>query len=290
MIIQKVTKYILISSFIFIISTFAFGQNQTYEGFYSAQFFDIFNGASIKTAVFEVKPDGAISGTMKDGDVTLIFNGKVEKKGKFTAQTATTDGTTFIIKGKIPPKNQSEKVEFIRKTVERSNGGKQITENSISGFMRVSEPPKPETVYQDSGIEDTGKTFLKIDHKNPLFGKEWKDQTAKVEVKVGNSYDVRLTEETELGKRNLVFAFRMREGQTFQLAEQTITLIYSESNKNPSDYRGFLKYTKPQLVSGKIEIISENDKTVVFKLTNVRIPDRQGEFVQIDGFVYAERI
>ena len=139
-------KYLLLLLLFF--PTIAFGQD--YTGNYRAFFFNLFSEPRTITAEFEIKPDKSISAKVKVGYEIIIFNGEINKKGKFEAFTKKEGNTIYKLIGTI---DKDHKISFIRRFEKRSSGNKNVSENGLQGtFAKI---PKTENTVETTLISSS---------------------------------------------------------------------------------------------------------------------------------------
>jgi hypothetical protein len=118
--------------------TFAFGQS--YTGNYRAIFLTISTNTTAIIAEFEVKSDNSIIGKIKVGDEIKLFNGTVDKKGKFEAVSQIEGNTVYKLKGRFDKDN---KISFVRRVQIDSGLNKSVSENGFDGtFSNVEKTPE----------------------------------------------------------------------------------------------------------------------------------------------------
>lgn len=284
--------------------TLTFGQN--YTGNYRAVFFNLFSDPKTIVAEFEVKSDNSINGKVKVGDEIKLFNGSVDKKGKFEAVSQPEGNTVYKLKGKFDKDN---KVSFIQRVQVGSGMNKSVSENGFEGtFSKVTAvekpvdspklPPMPQVE-----VVDNGKSLVKIQHSNPLFGNEWSDlmatitfsssiQRTMVKQDSADYFDLVLKSKTE-GQQRLSIASRNYSlTQKLWKANELRYISYREelgTNRN-SFSAGATMETDPFYADGKLEIVKETDTQIVFKLSNFKIKRfAKQDFVVLNGFIYADK-
>lgn len=280
--------------FLFCIPIFAFGQNKSFKGFYQTKFFNFLGDVKVIEGEFEVKENNAIAGTVKLGNDSKILQGTVDSKGKFEARTQPENGATTIVKGELPVNGKEGKVSFIQRVEQKGNGGKSVSESGINGFIKSISPP---VELKDVGIVDNGKTLLWFQHSNPLFGKEWADSPASVEIKnTADQTAIEVTMKLKTDSMERRFRFRMLRRQPEQKIwkwEDLSISSYAESRKTADGKEdlNFFMGSQGNVTGGQIEIAGENENEIIFKITNLRIKKlSQEDSVQIDGFIHAAKI
>lgn len=282
----------------FFFSTVILAQNQDFKGFYQARFVNILENVNLIEAEFEIKGDNSILGTVKLDDKTETLRGTIEPKGKFEIKSETVNNYTIIIKGDLSSKNADKKISLVRRFSEKTPGNKRVSENSISGFVSKTSPPtvvkEPETASVN--IADNGKTQLLLRYANPLFGSDWKDFPAT--VKIGNStpqttYETQMKIKSENEERWFrFFIVRRNQEQKIWLGKDVGMSSYGELKKSAdgSETRNFFLGTKRNILSGQIEIVGENEREMIFKITNYQIKRHlEEDSITIDGYIYAEK-
>lgn len=269
----------------------AFGQNSSFKGFYQAQFFNVFGEVKIIRADFEVKADNTIVGILQFGADTEIIQGQVTAKGKFEVRTPVANNTVTIIKGEFPVTKNNGKVSLIQRTEQKGNGSKSVSENGISGFIKQFAPP---VELKDVGIIDNGKTQLWFQQPNPLFDKEWSDAptTVKISNIAGRVIEIELRSEATNPARRFTLRLNFRQAdQKIWSGADIPKILYAERQSDSSGkLEGFNLFTgrNSDTTSGQIELVSEGENEMVFKITNLKVQETSGEdFVQIDGYIHA---
>lgn len=268
-----------------------YGQKQSYRGFYQTRFFNVFGEVKVIEAEFEVQENSAIVGKLKLGNDTKILQGQVESNGKFEVRTSSENGVVTLIKGQFPVTKNEGKVSLIQRTEQKGKGSRSISETGISGFIKQITPPAE---LKDVGITDDGKTLLWFQHSNPLFGKEWSDYPATVKKNGGvpqTAFEVEMKLDTPETERRFRFRIVVRDtGQKVWLGKDLSISSYGETKKSADGKEAinFFMGSTGNVLGGQVEIVSENDKEVVFKITNLRIKNVINDnYVQIDGYIHA---
>lgn len=291
---------------------FAFGQ--TFAGNYRAILFNFFSEPKTIIADFEVKADNSLNGRVKIGEQIQVFSGTVEKNGKFEAVSEREGEMFYKLKGRF---DQNNKISFIQRTQKGSGLNKSVSENGIEGtFAKVTvTKPKVETPNDPSQpqveLTDNGNSQMKIQQSNPLFETDWSDFTALVSF--GNSTKTPVSSESRkiIGTADASDYFVLRakskvEGQQsltisvpYKSPDQKIwrqnqlrTVSYREINGD--DRNTFLAsamlQTDPRYANGTLEIVSETETRIVFKLTDFKIKRLiKEDFATINGYVYADK-
>lgn len=294
-------KYLLLLLLLF--PTISFGQD--YTGTYRAIFFNLFSEPRTIIAEFEIKPDKSISAKVKVGDEIKIFNGEIDKKGKFEAFSQKEGNTVYKLIGKFDKDN---KISFIQRIEERSSGNKNVSEKGLEGtFAKI---PKTENTVETTSISssveliDNGKSWLQINHSNVAFGDLWTDFTAKVTF--GNSLTNTIGTDQKPDYFSLFIDSKIVGQQRINLNTMTYfpfqkvweskhirTISYREIDNEKSIRNSFITSSdyylnNPQYANGKLEIVKETETLIVFKITNLKIKRiAKTDFVEINGFIYA---
>jgi hypothetical protein len=270
---------------------FIFGQNQNYQGFYQTQFFNVFGNVKVIRADFEVRDDNTITGKIESGGTTKIIQGQVTSKGKFEARTLPENNVVTIIRGEFPRGGKDGKVSLIERTEQKGNGSKSVSENGISGFIKQVSPPAE---LKDVGIADNGKTLLWFQHSDPLFGKEWADapSSAKISNIVGRAAEIEIRSDVTNPARRFKFRINFRQPDQKIWAGSTIPLVsYTErkmDNAGKLEQINLFTGGNDDAMSGQVELISETENEMVFKITNLKFKKVGAEsFVQVDGYIHA---
>ncbi|MEP7237842.1 MAG: hypothetical protein ABI685_08260 [Ferruginibacter sp.] len=264
-----------------------FAQISKYQGKYHATSFSISGGEKMKTD-FEVKADGTLTGNFTIGDKDEIvlkdLQGKANGKGKFEAQVNQADGTIFSINGYLPFEKEKSSISFVLKKIVTGNGSKRVSETGATGFiMRLSEAESAPEI----DIVDEGKTYLLLGGTNLLFSDAWWPVTSTFTI---TSYETNTFKTIEIKDesgdfiRHFRFALTEQPGKNTWLASEGFAVSYKETKATEKS-----NYLIKQ--SGKIELVSEDDKEIVFKITNLQLKKLVGEnIVRIDGYVHAAKI
>lgn len=292
-----------IISILLLFPMLAFGQSFT--GNYRAVFFNLFSEPKTIIAEFEVKTDNSIIGKVKVGDEIKLFNGSVDKKGKFEAVSQAEGNTVYKLKGKFDKDN---KIFFIQRIQVGSGLNKSVSESSLEGTfakfektIEVVDSPKPLLKVE---LVDTGKSWIKIQHSNPLFGTEWTEclselsfgSTAKnmagVKADSADYFNLVLKSKTE-GQQRLSISTRNYSltQKSWKAADLRYISYREESGANRNSFSaGATMQTDPFFADGMLEIVKETETQIVFKLSNFKIK-RFGkqDFVVLNGFIYAEK-
>jgi hypothetical protein len=289
---------------IIIFPTFAFGQN--YTGNYRAVFFNLFSEPKTIVAEFEVKSDNSINGKVKVGDEIKFLNGSVDKKGKFEAQSQAEGNTVYKLKGKFDKEN---KISFVQRVQIGSGMNKSVSENGFEGTFskvaavekNVDSPKSPSTPQVE--LVDNGKSRIKIQHSNPLFGNEWLDLTATitfsssvqktvVNQSAADYFNLVLKSKTE-GQQRLSIVTRNYSAtqKTWKAKDLRYISYLEESGTNRNSFSaGATMETDPFFADGMLEIFKETDTQIVFKLSNFKIKRfAKQDFVELNGFIYADK-
>ncbi len=283
---------------ILLFPTFAFGQN--YTGNYRAVFFNLFSEPKTIIAEFEVKLDNSIIAKVKVGDEVKPLNGKVDKKGKFEAVSQKEGNTTYKLKGKFDKNN---KISFIQRVQVGSGLNKSVSESGFEGtFSKVEKPVEQvEPLKTNPPVElvDNGKSWLKIQPANPMFGNEWKDFSAKIiAMNNGNapSYKIQINSDSVAGQQTLTLLFPTFGNNKVWKAEHFDMLTYLEKDKKTFARNSFLltadiyKENPAEFLNTRIEIVKETETQIVFKLANFKIKRvAKDDFVELNGFIYADK-
>lgn len=290
-------KFIL--SLFLLFPTFAFGQSNT--GNYRAVFFNLFSEPRTIVAEFEVKSDNSIIGKVKVGDEVKIFNGLVDKKGKFEAVSQTEGNTVYKLKGKFDKDN---KISFIQRVQVGSGLNKSVSENGFEGtFAKVATPPVENTqpvVNSEFTMVDNGKSQLNIQHSKLLFGNQWTDFVGSLVYK-GSADEKRLELRVDVTvdqqKRSIrIYTKPLLPNQKVWKTTHLQTASYREEKLNTDERNSFLTgdliyQENSALQTGTLEIVKETETQIVFKLANFRIKRLVGQdFVELNGFIYTEKV
>ncbi len=284
---------------ILLFPTLIFGQSFT--GNYRAIFFNLFSEPKTIIAEFEVKSDNSIIGKVKVGDEIKLFNGTVDKKGKFEAVSQIEGNSVYKLKGKFDKDN---KISFVQRVQVGSGLNKSVSENGFEGsFAKVAQvvnQPSDSTTNQPKvELIDNGKSWVKIEHSNLLFGNQWTDFIGKVMFKdSANERRIELTANVTIDqqKRSIrIFTKPMLPNQKVWKTTDLQTASYREESEKNNERNSFLTaehiYKENlALQNGTIEIVKETETQIVFKLANFKIKRLiKEDFVVLNGFIYADK-
>lgn len=289
---------------------FAFGQSFT--GNYRAVFFNLFSDPKTIIAEFEVKTDNSLNGKVKVGEQLKTFSGTVAKNGKFEAVSEREGEMFYKLKGKFDKNN---KISFIQRTEKGSGLNKSVSENGIEGTFAKAAVTKPKVENPNDSqpeveMSDNGKSRLNIQQSAPLFGFDWSDFTSLVSF--GNSTKTPLGSESKkiTGTDDASDYFVLRAKSKVE-GQQSLTItipykspeqkIWRQNEVKVASYRevkvgdrntflaSAMFQTDPRYSGGTLEIVSETETRIVFKLTDFKIKRLiKEDFVTINGYVYAE--
>jgi hypothetical protein len=284
--------------------TLAFGQS--YEGKYRAVFFNLFSTTNITIAEFEVKADNSLNGTIKIDALFMPFSCTIDKKGKFEAIIEQFGNSTYKLKGKFDKDN---KISLVQRNQVGSGLNKSVSENTLEGtFSKVKENPtaKVENTNSSPKIElvDTGKSWLKMQFSNPLFGNDWSDFAT--EITFSSSVKMTSASQDSADYFNLVLKSKIEGQQRLSIASANYSTTQKlwtakdlryisyreelETNRN-SFMAGATMQTDPFYTDGTLEIVKETQTQIVFKLSNFRIKRfAKQDFVVLNGFIYADKV
>ena len=263
-----------------------FAQISKYQGKYHAISFSISGGEKMKTD-FEVNADGIINGdfTIGANDETVFkdLQGKTNAKGKFEAQVTQADGTIFSINGYLPFEKEKSSISFVQKKIVTGNGSKHVSETGATGFItRLSEQESAPEI----DIEDEGKTYLFFGNTSLLFANAWWPVTSSfttTNYQTNTFKTIEIKDESGDSIRYFRFALAEQPGKKTWLASEGFTVSYKETKGTEKNH-----YMIKQ--SGKIELISETNNEIVFKITNLQLKKLVGDnTVRIDGYIHAAK-
>lgn len=268
---------------------------QSFVGNYRAVFFNLFSEPRTVVAEFEVKQDNSVVGKVKVGNEFKTFSGTVDKKGKFEVVSEPEGNTVYKLKGKF---DKDKKISFVQRVQVGSGLNKSVSENGLEGtFAKIEKivETKPPVVTGD------GKNQLQIQQSNPIFGTSWTTFTARVISKKDNNgiiREIEISEKNEIQERRLQILTRpsLPTEKFWKLNGIDIAYTtYKEQNRTTGERNSFTATSDTYknnsiLQDGIIEIVSEDEAQVVFKLTMFRIK-RLGkdDFVELNGFIYANK-
>lgn len=296
-------KFIIFLLLIF--PTLTFGQ--TYTGNYRAIFFNLFSEPKTIIAEFEVKTDNSLYVKVKVGEEVKVFNGSVDKKGKFEASSQAEGNSIYKLKGKFDKDN---KILLVQRNQVGSSLNKSVSESALEGtFAKVAATEtKSETspkTQPNPPVEliDNGKNWLKIQHSNPLFGNQWSDLTAKITF--SSSVQKTVVKQDSADYFNLVLQSKTEGQQRLSIASRNYSTVqklwtaadlryisYREENgKNRNSFSaGATMETDSFYADERLEIVKETETQVVFRLSNFKIKRfAKEDFVELNGFIYADK-
>lgn len=295
---------------ILLLPTLAFGQS--YEGSYRAVFFNLFSEPKMIVAEFEVKADNSLNGKIKIDDLLKTFSGTVNKNGKFEAVIEQAGNFTYKLKGKFDKNN---KISLVQRNQAGSGLNKSVSESALEGkFSRIDSAQTTSANKTQPQVEliDNGKSWLRVDQSNPLFGTSWTDFTAIINF--GNSSKTPVGSESKrvTGTAEasdyfvLLVKSKIKNQQTLRInaplyidgkkiwrQNELRVISYREGSgeqRNSFLAGGETIRTDSRYADGKLEIVNETDTQIVFKLTNFKIKRIVKEdVVIINGFIYADK-
>lgn len=294
---------------ILLLSSPAFGQS--FEGSYRAVFFNLFSGQKMVVAEFAVKADNSLSGKIKIDESVKTFSGTVDKKGKFEAIIEQNGNYVYKLKGKFDKANT---ISLVQRNQSGSGLNRGVSESAIEGkFSKIvlAETNSANPDQPKADLIDNGHSCLKIEHSSPLFGGECTDFTASISF--GKSTKTPVGSEskkiTGTGEASDYFVVEVKSKIEGQQALRINVPLYAPDKKvwrqkelRAVSYRevkdeqrisfitGATLQTDSRYDAGRLEIVSESETRIVFKLTNFKIK-RLGkeDFVTLDGFIYADK-
>lgn len=300
-------KFILLAILLFPLSAFG----QSFEGNYRAVFFNLFSGQKVIVAEFTVTADNALSGKIKIDKSVKTFSGTIDKKGRFEAVIEQSGNYTYKLKGKFDKDN---KISLVQRNQSGSELNKSVSESAIEGkFSRIAaaETNSASPVQPKAELIDIGQSRLTIEHSEPLFGGIWTDFNASVSF--GNSAKTpagseskKVTGTREASDYFVLLVKSKTEGQQAlrinvpnyapgkkiwgQKELRAITYREVKDEQKNSFLTGAMLQADSRYDAGRLEIISESETQMVFKLTNFKIK-RLGkeDSVTLNGFVYADK-
>lgn len=261
-------------------------QVSKYQGKYHATSLAIFGAEKMKTD-FEVSADGMIKGnyTIGEKDETIVqgLQGTTNQKGKFNAQVTMNDGTILSIEGNLPLENEKGMISFSQKKIVKSSGSKNISESGATGFIiRLSA----EESALERNLDDNGKTHILFENNSTLFTNDWSPDSTVFSItsNQGKTFKkIEINENSNDAMRYFRFSLEEQSGKKVWLADESVSVIYRE--KKGTQRNSFLEKK-----SGKIELVSEDDKEIIFKISNLQLKKLgSDEVVRIDGYIHAAK-
>ena len=135
-------------------------------------------------------------------------------------------------------------------------------------------------------MKDEGKTHLLFASTSMRFTNEWRPVTTSFtkfgyETKTFKTIEIKDASGDSI--RYIRFALPELPGKKTWLANEGFTVSYRETKGTEVN-----SYMTKQ--SGKIELVSEDDKEIVFKITNLQVKKLASEnIVRIDGYIHAAK-
>ena len=253
-------------------------------------------------AEFTVSTDNSMNGKLKIEADVKTFSGTVDKKGKFEAIIEQNGNYAFKLKGKFDKEN---KISLVQRNQTGSGLNRSVSESATEGkFSKIAaaetNPANPDQPKAD--LTDTGQSHLKIEHSEPLFGGFWTDFAASVssgnsaKTPVGSEasdyFVVEVKSKIE-GQQSLrINVPNYAPGKKIWRQNELRSVSYREvkGEQRNTFLTGATLQTDSRYNQGRLEIVRETDRQIVFKLTNFKIK-RLGkeDFLTLDGFIYADK-
>ena len=283
------SRIILSLSLLILLSTSVFGQS--YEGFYRARFLSP-DGSVNPSAEFEIQSNGAVTGKIMVGESITIIRGKVDASGNLKAESVSQNGVSYVLKAEMKPGKRITLTSRSETITAGSRANSQV-------FMQGNYTRIEKSAAQLAPISTSEKSELIVEQPDPLFEKEFSSGEAKVIVEKNafiTVYHLQMIGGAETTERGFYFSIARPQDSPQKIwnAEHIRALNYVEKTENfkkinrfRTNYEMWLK--NRDIVSGQIELVSENSRQMVFRITNLRIKNEaNNDSAIINGIVYAE--
>lgn len=281
-------KTILTLVFLIWLSVAVFGQS--YEGFYSAKFLAL-GADSSPLAEFEIQTNRAVVGKIIVDKSTIAIRGQVDSSGKLEA-SGSGNSTFYTLKADLSRDQKITLTSRLQTNVAgRQSNSQSYSQGTYSKIVKTSE--------KSNLALDSKKSELQVEQPNPLFEKTFFPEISRILVKKNDfftTYNLEMMGGGENSERGFYFTIArpQNSAQKIWKAENIRFLNYVEKSENytkinrfRTNYEMWLK--NRNIVSGEIELISEDGRQMVFKINNLKIKNEAGEdFVTINGLIYCE--
>lgn len=281
-------KYIflmLLLSAVFSITVFG----QSYEGNYRAKFISLDKNIN-PVAEFQITSGRTVNGKILIGETVTIIQGTVNEIGNLEAKS--TGKIIYTLKADLS--RNDGKITFNSRSAENAFGRQSFSQMAMQGnFSRI------EKAAVSSEKSASKESVLSIEQPSPLFAaKEFSSAQAKVIVEKDGFlriYHLQMSDETQTTERGFYFSLARPESSTQNIwrIENIRALNYVEKIEKFTRISRFrsnydLWRQNKDIVGGQIEIISENNNLIVFKITNLKIKNESSlNVATINGIIYA---
>lgn len=283
------SRIILSLSLLILLSTSVFGQS--YEGFYRARFISLDRGVN-PSAEFEIQSNGAVMGKIIVGESITIIRGEVDASGNLKAESITKSGASYLLKADM---KLGQRITLTSRSETVTAGNRANSQAIMQGnYSRIETP-----AAQFPPSSTSGKSELMVEQPSPLFEKEFSSGEAKVIVEKNaslNVYHLQMMGGAENTERGFYFSIARPQDspQKIWKAENIRALNYVEKTENLTKINRFrttyeMWLRNRDIVSGQIELVSENSRQMVFRITNLKIKNEANhDTAIINGIVYAK--
>ena len=289
-------KKIVSVLFLLCLSISLFGQNQSFVGSYRAHFISITDEPETSVE-FEVQPNGTVIGKITVGETVTAIRGQVDSAGNLEAKSEG-GNANYVLKSDL---SRGGKITLANRSETKTAGNRNVSKYMVQGYYSKIETP----AAQNLPPSVNPKSELLIEQPNPLYEKNFSAATVKVVVEkkpLLTLYHLEMTGGEEMDERGFYFSIARPQdsAQKIWKAENIRALNYVEKigfdqktakyaniNRFRADYEMWLK--NRNVYSGEIELVSEDSRQMVFKVTNLKIKNEvNNEMVTINGIVRAE--
>lgn len=264
---------------------------QSYEGFYRVRFISIDKNIN-PTAEFEIQSNGTVTGKIIINGSSTTIRGNVDSSGNLEAVSGSESSTKFTLKADL---KQNGKITLMSRSQTNTVGNQ-----SNSGMFMQGTYSKIETSTNSSWLLPYGgRSELTIEQPNPLFEKTFSSLKAKVLIEKKDSFNIyhlEMIEESQNTERGFYFSIARPKDSSQKIwkIDNIRALNYVEKTENfnkigrfRTDYEKWLK--NKDIASGEIELVSEDNRRMVFKINNLKIKNEaNNDFAMINGTVYAD--
>lgn len=284
------SKILFSLAFILFLLPFAvFGQS--YEGFYRARFISLDRNLN-PIAEFEIQSNGNVTGKIIFNGSSTMIRGKIDSLGNLEAVSGSDSSTKYTLKADL---KQNGKITLMNRAQTNTIGSQSTSGMFMQGTYSKIEKSTDSNWLMPYG----GKSELTIEQPNPLFESKFPSTDVKIILEKNSSfnlYHLQMMGGDENTERGFYFSIaRPRDSsqkiwkidniRALNYVEKTEK--YTKINRFRTDYEKWLK--NKDTASGEIELVSEDNRRMVFKINNLKIKNEaNNDFVTINGTVYAE--
>lgn len=280
---------------VFLLSITVFGQSS--EGFYRARFISLDRSVN-PVAEFVIQSNGTVTGKIIVNESATVIRGQVDADGNLEARSGSESRTNYMVKADM---RRGGKITLTSRSETNTAGNR----NNSQAFMQGSYSKIANPAAQNLPVSPNKKSELTIEQPNPLFENTFTSAQVKVIVEKNSSfnlYHLQMMGGEEMDEHGFYFSIARPQDsdQKIWKAENIRALNYVEKtgydkkaskyaniNRFRADYEMWLK--NRTIYSGEIELVSENNRQMVFKINNLKIKNEaNNDFVTLNGIVYAE--